>query len=362
MYQLFNISRQVSQGILRFPEWLYVRNGLTRNLGTVLRYYRRNPDAVKSDHFLVKLLQSIGVPQSQNLERYHANVEAMSLNLAMSMQMTSPIYRGRVFKGIFYGFGNTEVILANTELFDIFEGNRDWQNLRPVKVLRHPRSDLALNLPDGTNTGSESGLVVVSVNIPMLAVMYRAFRRNEEYIAEGTGDNQLSVMNFIHMYVLPNMLPSHLDVAVFNRIDNLAKGAPLGESKKNHSFALVDYAPRMNTAHKDILESLQRVSKDFVGTLRTIPAITEDNMEDVMNLPYIPPTRQVVWGLIIARLSVVSFLYRIAKNGAGTKNQSEVNQIARSILSYRSDNIMKNILPADEYFDIEDELTTIYKT
>jgi hypothetical protein len=224
MHNLFNLMPNIEHGILRLPEWAYVRTELRRNLDRVIAYYRKHPTAVHSAHFLVRLLQSITVPKSLNLERYYYNVDAGALNLSMALKMTSSIYRGQLFDGVFYS-DCKEILIAHSEPFDFHQAHRNWETLCPIEVLRHPLSDLGLGLPDGDKIGSDYGIAVISINIPMLAVQYRAFRINEEYLT-GNSDSQRSVMQFIRMYVIPNMLPSHLDHCLFNRIYNLHIGAP----------------------------------------------------------------------------------------------------------------------------------------
>ena len=82
-------------------------------------------------------------------------------------------------------------------------------------------------------------------------------------------------------------------------------------------------------------------------------------MDEVMVLPDIPPMRQVLWALVISRIYAITFLFRISKDGAGIKNQSEVNKVLRSIMAYRSDNLIRNQLPLWLYYEIEDEFDYI---
>jgi hypothetical protein len=361
MHTLFNFATTVQQGIIKFPEWSWVRDGLKRNLGTTIAYYRQNPQAVRSEHFLVRLLQSIAVSQSQNLDRYYANVDALALHMSMALKMTSSISVGKIWDGVFYGEGSQEVLLAHDQEFDPLWAHKNWQNLPSVTVLRHFRSDLGFNLPDGKKTGSEEGLAVIAINIPMLAVQYRAFRLNEINEARFT-DSQRSVMQFIHMYVLPNMLPSHVDLAIFNRIDNLAKGAPIGESSKGHPFFLPDtYAKRSLKIQQDILRNFERETLDFVTIMRSIPAVTKEAMDLVFRTPAVAPTRQVDWALTVSRLPMLSFLFRVADQGGRLRNQREINQIVRSVLAYRTGNVMRARLPEDVYYDVQYEIDQIVK-
>lgn len=359
MYNLFNLMSTAAFGSHAYPEWRYVRDGLKRNLGTVIRFYRKNPMAVQSSHFLVRLLQSITVPHSHNLERYYDNVDALALHVSMALKMTSSIAQGRIFDGIFYGQGNPEIIMAHNESFDIFEAHRNWQNVCPVRVLRHAKSDLGLNLPDGTKSGSESGLAVIAVNIPMLAIQYRAFRLNEQMLVEGRDESQRSIMQFIHMYVLPNMLFSHLDMAIFNRLDNRRRGLPLGETRKEHSFFLPDLHVKADKAQTEILHNLRGRGKDFTEILRNVPLVTKDNLEQAFGLPEIAPTQQALWALVIARLPAVAFLFQILEEGPGSNNRHQVNRVLKEVLRWRTNNLMKKALPLEYYYEVQDEIDQV---
>lgn len=357
MYSLFNLVQPTSVGVQRYPEWNYIRDGLRRNLATVVKYYRTNPIAVNGSHFLVRLLQSITVPHSQPIDRYYDNVDALSMNLSMALKMTSSIYDGQVFRGIFYGEGSNEVIIAHDEEFDIYEAERGWENLQPIKVLRHPFSDLGLNIPNGKRSGSETGISVIAINIPMLAIQYRSFRKNEDYL--NPNDSQRSIYHFVHMYALTNMLFSHLDVAVFNRIHNLLIGAPLGESFRSHSFHLPDYSQKVTAAQNKVLRILDRLSHDFIQTLLTVPLIVKPDLSKLVEMPDVAPTRQVLWALLLARLPVLNFLFQSAKDGAGKRNQQQVNNVRRALTSYRSSRLLERHLTLDMWHEVQDELAVL---
>ena len=77
MYSLFNFMPETLSAVTKVSGWSNLQAGLQRNLNTVMQYYRTHPMAVESDHLLVRLLQSIDIPLSQNPERYQDNVQAM---------------------------------------------------------------------------------------------------------------------------------------------------------------------------------------------------------------------------------------------------------------------------------------------
>ncbi len=337
---------------------MYLEPVLKRNVETVIAYYRQSPFAVKSQHFLVRLLHAITTPKSQELLRYHDNVEGSALNIAQTLGMTSAISRGHLWNGVFYGPGNVEILIADDTPFDPEKANDDWENLEPIRVLRHPRSDLNMNIPNGINSGVETGLAVIAINVTMLAVQYRAWRRREAQQAFINNSNEHSIMQFLHMYPLTNMVRSHMDYVMFNRMNCLSRGLPFGEATIKHPFYLIDYSKELNIFHKNTIQSLRDTAKGFYDVLRSVPAVSQDSLVDVMRLPDIAGTRQIVWALVLARLPALNFLFDTAKASPRVKNGMEVNTVRRRLLQLRTENLMKSVLGKlpSLYMDVEMDL------
>lgn len=363
MHALFNLLAGVNIPTMYAANWHYAREGLQHNLKKVVEFYRTHSMAVESEHFLVRLLQSISIPKGLSLDRYYANVDALSLNLGMALKMTSSISKGHIFNGTFYGPGCTEVLIADNADFDVEAIDKSWRETQAIRVLRHPRSDLGLNLPDGKRTGSEDGIVVVAINIPMLAVQYRAFRLYEDQYSLETGEPGRTIMQFIHMYVLPNMLYSHFDYVMFNRIYNLERGAPLGESSKPHPFYITDFSSKLNAVHATILTNLKAVGQDFTGVLRSIPAVTQNNLDEVMSFPEMAPTRQVVWAMALSRLPAIDLMLDLSKGGnnggAQNRNQMQLNSLMQAVRAYRTGDYFGSVLPRDALYDVDLEIDAI---
>lgn len=372
MYNLFDLGPDVAQPIFKMAQWRMIRDGLRRNVAQVIEYYRLNPQAVKSDHFLVRLLQSISVSRSMNLERYYDNVDGIALPLSMALNMTSALYKGATFDGIFYGRGCKEVLVAQSQDWNLEQAHRNWENLVAVKVIKHPVTSLGLDLPDGSRpsvwnsasnlntTGALYNTAVIMIDIPLLAIQYRAFRQNETQISaeRGYDDSERSMMQFIRMYVLPNMLQSHLDLVVFNRLDAIKRGLPLESAKNKHPFVMPDYTLKIDQALTEIISRVEKMPRDFQGILKSIPAIFKDNLYQVMDLPRFPPTRQIIWAMVLSRIEVLFFLFAFLDDGARTRNGKVVNHILHELRMYRSAKIMDSVLPRGVMVDIDDGIMT----
>lgn len=360
MHTLFNLRPEVSSPVLYSQQWHNAQEGLAHNLRRTIGYYRISPAAVEAEHFLVRLIQSIAVSTNMPVDRYYDHVDNLSMGLSMALRMTSSIYRGRVFKGVFYGPNCKEILIADDEPFNPMKVANNWRNAMPIRVLRHPWSDLNMNLPDGKKNSSDEGLAVIVINIPKLAVMYKAWRDQEHLIASVTGEpNEHSIMQFIHMYVLPNMLVSQTDYTLFNRFRDLVTGAPYGESYRKHPFNLVDITRMTDRAYQSTLENVTKQPRTFTEILRGIPALTARNMDEVMKTPDLAETLQVRWALFVARLPAIDTLLEIQKRNGSGNNTAEYNKLRQIIRHFQSNNVMRLVLDKESYEWVKDEIDDI---
>lgn len=342
MYTLFNDPPLSSRGNMVIPDYLYVKGGLARNLESAISYYQQNPKAVKSNHFLVRLLQNISVPFGSSVNVYRDRVADMALTLAMSLKMTSPIYSGHVFDGVFYGAGVTEILIADDSYFDTTGIESNWRSLEPIKVLSHPKSDLSMDIPDGISAGDGYGLAVLVINIPMLACQYREFRKEEERL--GITDTQ-SVMQFLHMYPLTNLLRSHIDVSVFNRFCNSVKGVTNSSSVRNSTSYYTDYSQKLDRVHTCLAILILGKKLDFDSILLNIPLVTLDNARELLKFPNLTATRQVEWALAITRIQAISTLVQLNSKSGSSQNQKHLNKIKRTLIEMSRDKTMEHALP-----------------
>jgi hypothetical protein len=360
MHALFNLAPKAQTGVQIPALWPYVKQGLRANVAQVISYYRANPQAVVSDHLLVKIIQSMDLPFSVGYDRYYALADASALDLAMVLKLTSSLYKGQVWDGVFYGPGSQEILIAHTGEFDYNKVQKEWMNVSPVRVLRHAKSDLYLNLPDGKRNTDESGVAVIAINIPLLMCQYYWFRQAYFLPNYNEPDTRTDMM-FVHMYVLPNMLFSHLDYALFNRIQKLSRHEQLGQSLRRHPFMQINYDSKVDQCYKAVLENLHRQEKNFTGILQNVPAVIRPEMEQVMHVPDMAPTRQVMWALALSRFPALDFVLSQAKRSPQTKNQSEVDLINRTFLFWKNARIFEGIMPADMQADVIEEIRAIQK-
>ena len=331
MQSLFNRPSQPSAGIIVSPQWSTARAGLSRNLAQVLNYYQTHAMATKSNHLLARLLGAARLNYEVTLERFYGLADVMSNPLSNAMEFTSSISPGRVHDGVFYGKGSSEIIIGSTEGFDVHEAARQWKYQSPVKVIYHEKSDLDMHIPNGLSYSQEKGAAVISVNIPMLFVVYRGFVL-EQMEALKRGQKAKSTSQFLHMYVLPNMVPSHLDFALFNRALLIAMDLPaaLGTARK-HPFSMANWTNQTDRTLNELIHHLKRANHSMHDMLCTLPAVTNLNGAQTMELPAVSQTLQYAWVELLARARVIAGCIFISPSRLLATDKANLQQVSRSI-------------------------------
>ena len=342
MISLFTHYQAGQQALVHATNWPYVRAGIHRNLQRVLTYNRIYPTAVESAHFLIRLLESIGISMNLPTNTYYDAVDHEALGIAMTLGMTSQKSKGKIFEGIFYGHGSHEILLAVDDYFSATDVTDYWQNAEAIKPILHPKSDMAMLIPNGKVYSEEKGLSVIAINITMLAVQYRAF-----CMGQVSGDPARNLPQFIAAYVLPNMLKAHLEIALFNRIYRAAYGYSDSANlvNRHHPFIQAHYENQLDQAIRRTLDNVEAGVKYFPTILKTLPSFFNKDMYASLILPDVHATMQVDWCLVVARMKVVDFLLKASGYQADIKNQEEINYLLRAYRINNVSSMMEQQLP-----------------
>ena len=361
MFSLFHLRPDTNMAIRIPGDWNNISTGLVINLNKVVNYYRSHSYAVESNHLLVNLLMNLNIPLSMDIDRYYANAMDRSVDLARVLGFTSSVNRGKVFHNFLFGNDTSEFILSLDDEFDYEAADKDWRELSPIKLLRHPVTDLGMLIPNGKKGGSDFGISIASINIPLLAIQYRAFRNHEKELAKRIPDyNQRSVMQFIHMYPLANILPSLVDGVIANRVCNLTLGKPMGVAYRSHPFPIPKWEGRLNKFHGLLLNHLKNNRNNVTTVLRSVPMVTLPTLEDYWQLPDVAQTRQVMWLLLSARLPALIWTLFIIKSNKNSSDSGELNVLRKYFTRIKQNNQVITQLPAAFKETLTEELEEIY--
>lgn len=340
MYTLFNEPSGLNLKQIKSVKFEYIKRGHRMNLDRVISHYRSANHAVKSNHLLVRLIHSLPGIGNDDIHRYMERMEFATNELAQSFRLTSPVSVGKsIYPGVFYGTDSEEIIIVNNEEFDVSEAIVNWEELEPVRFLRHPKTDLNLEIPMGTSTSEEKGPTVTTINLPMLALQYYYWRKNEEE----TREVQRTVMQYVAGYVLPNMLKSQMDLAYLNIFIKTVNGEIVPQTKESHPFYLNSrYHETLEGVNEIIYKQIKR-KLSFVEILEGVDGLVSKKLRDAIVLPRIPMTRQVIWALVITRLPIINFLLVWHETAESFKNAVYINRVKRNLLQLRSDRTLEQM-------------------
>lgn len=358
MYEVFKYRPAINKGQPLIPEYTYIKNGLRRENAKIVKYYRENPTAVNASHLLVKIIDSICVPYGTDPYLHFGQVKDIAFNIGSAMGLTSPIFKGRVHENSwFYGKGCKELILVTTDDFDMSDIDNTWQDLRPIRVLQHGMTQIAPPVLDGKRQHQIGGYVVIEINIPMLSCQYQAWRKAvvQKQIAP------LGVVHFVRSYPIVNMIYSHQDYALFNRLSALDRGEPVAAFKNPHSFPVLDYTDTLDTVLDKYIHFLKQRRVDMHTMLAMLPAVNNHDMLDTMLLPQLPSTRQVDWLLELSRLPAIAFILRKDAENNNASNTETKGHWRMSLREWYSDKTISGVVGYLNYGKIEAYVNTNIK-
>lgn len=346
MYEMFQRVPNQPGGLV-FPEFRRVRDGLRRSIDRVKLFRWENPMSLTGTHPLIRLMMSLNVPLSMDPDMYVERVRSITYSLARNLQFTSPVSQGRLhYPSMFYGDNVSDIVLVHDEAFDLTDIATRWKDLQPIRVLYHPQTDLRLHVPDGKAPSAEAGFAVVSINLPMLALQYKLWRNWER----GTvgAESPRTLMMFLQAIPLPQMLYSHLDCAIFNRVVAQYFELPMPEIRSRHSYFLTDWTREVDAVLFKYIGLARARQMDFDAMIETMPTAGYDSRYETLRWPEMPFTYQVTWAMVIARLATLMFLVRFGADQEITRNRSQLAELNRFFIKLYQMNLMQKVLPKDE--------------
>lgn len=351
MYTLFNSELKIRRTSITLMAFDYIKRELMNVQVDRYKQYRAiNPGYLKSDHILQKILAMVDIPFDGDLPDYYLRVGSIVNRIAGQMGFCNASHHGRVRnKSHFYGKGVNEIIIAVAS-DDLTPAQIwfNWREMSPVRVLSHPITGCGIIELDGSNDfkGVPIGATaVLEVNIPLLACQYHLWRMATSSSApEGYS---FPVAHFLTQVIIPNMLPSHLDVAVGNTLHSLIGGTGYVQVESDMPFYTADLYPKLIKHLNDLVTRFSNQTLPYRDIIDNIPVFGNEAYSQTIKMPDIAFTNQAIWALTIARLPLIAMLLAFDVRSKNYKNDAEKNRIRRSLSEAESGKYLINQLPVE---------------
>lgn len=336
MYQLFKDYPIKRNTRIDAPDFLFVRKTMLREMARVVEFYSNSNYVVDGDHLINQLLLQLNVSLSRDLESYIRACGQETERLARAFNLVNPVVASpKPHTGTFYNSNTKEFIILHASDFDYNKAYKQWKKLVPIKVHSHEFTDITCGIPNGTykNSLGEGGCAVISINMPMLALQYRAWieqeRNNQDYKDQS--------VNFIMQYPLTNMVWRHMDIVLINRLVNKYRNKPVAKYLRIHPIATINLDDRLDSALDKRIEYIKKGEYKFDQLFTIFNCLRRPDWMTVLRPIDIAPVRSVKWVLEVQVLNYFEFFLEVRRDNGSSYNTQEVTRALRDLRNLEND-------------------------
>jgi hypothetical protein len=355
---LFTTPAQTSTGVYIPTSWRLFRDGVTSNVTALQDYYRQSNALASATHPLLRMLFTIQAAMTDDPYTTVDAVRENALTYASLQSITTSVSNGKAFNSVFYDSPVTEILIGHDDPFRIGEESERWEDIRAVQVLSHPKSDLYLQVLNGKPYSDQEGIAVIGINIPLLALQYWHYLHAPQHIVRDG-----NVQSFLGRYVIPNMLPSHVEIAWLNQMFLTYYGVPVDtyDISRTHALSMPNYQHMALGIVDQVLERLGKCSQRFDHLLQNIPSFYSKDMLQALAMPAVLETQQVQWALLAASNRYLSWLTDIVSgSNKQSANKTYASDLKQRIGMHACMAQYKQRLPSAYYFEQESYIANIY--
>lgn len=340
MFNWFN-NEKARANIIHSASFAYINTTVNKDLLRFVSYYQSEKRFVNNGHLLAKILNNTPINYDRPIKDIVRIAGDIMYQVCNPHGISTATNYGRVFSpGQFYNKHNEEIILVHGTDFDIDLCYANWKSLQPIRVLAHPFSDMSLQRCNGKYESEERGLVVISINFPMLILQYKAWL--DEKLRTGSKSR---LHHFIAMYVITNMIYTHTDLAYVNRFRKRVIKEPVSNITRKHPFYVSDIHPLLDSIIAQNIQSLGKRSLTWDDIAWDFELFTEYSLAAFMRSPDIVPTRQALWALTVGYLPFWDLFCRLTVKHNKANNLLYTQELKRYLRSLQSDKLLDRLLP-----------------
>jgi hypothetical protein len=351
MFDWFNDEGSRAQ-IFHASSFTYTKALVNKDLQRFVEYYQSQMRYVNNGHLLARLLLNIPVNFDRPLNELVQRVTDVMYQTCNPLGITTATNYGRVFaQGQFYNKGNEEIIFVHDTAFDADLCYANWRSLQPVHVMTHPFTDMSMQRCNGKYESDETGLIVIGINLPLLVVQYKAWLDEKR-----RAGSHLRIHHFIAMYVITNMVYTHMDLAYINRFANRYKKSPVSNIGRKHPFFISDTHTLIDTVIVQNIQTINKQSLTWADIAFGLELFTDYSLASFMKSPDVVPTRQILWALTVGYLPFWDLLCRLTVKHNKSANTFYTQSLKRYLRSLQSDKLLERNLPKNMQDSINDHI------
>jgi hypothetical protein len=333
MFEMFNDRLRSEPGIVNIGQWPVIKKQIRENVHKVKYMYRQYQPAVDNQHPLIKFIGNFTVPMDIHVERYVDRIQQQAEELAKTHGFTSLLGAGKSHSNCFYK-NTIEYILCHSAFFDPYAFEADWQFQIPVRPLSHPITAMDYIQPGNRCVSPMFDYSVTLLDPVKLMLMYRCYVRS---FKASSPDKATSINSFLGGYVLPNMLPHHVDITLINRLALKIKGidtkvCDITDQSLKHQFTLVDITIGLEHVLQKMVFNTTQSNPSLYKAMRNTFLVYNNDMYSLCKESYITRTKQADWLIALSKLKYIAYLYEACGDNLLNTNRGDVTNAANALV------------------------------
>jgi len=349
MFNLFYNNNTIRYPSYINKEWDNIRFKYTVTYNKVQEYYFNRISPVPNDHILNRILNRLItlLPDDITDEILIASyIDTVKEGVNRSFKVASIASKGAVLNsGLYKG---SQDILVYTE-FDTPLGISDmWETLTPVKFIYHNDNTISLVPPDSRVESKR--LYIYYIDYKLLYIQY-------SHWCKYRGDNSKDTGLFISQYVLPNMLPSLVDIGLINRYIGTYYNKKIDSSFKS-PIDMFDYSGKINKLIASDIKKLKDKRITYIELLYNIPTIYGGTVYSTLFLNDYLYNNNNKFVLYVSRLPIIRFMLDLLGKNGIESNSALLSILQTEIILLENSKVL-DVLPDDLKVDVMDMLDDI---
>ncbi len=293
-------------------------------------------------NILMRILQSIDVDFGGDMVEFINKSHDKGMDLSRTIGMTSNYGTGKLFNGTFYHNCDEIFIAGRNEEFVWTDLWYNWRNVTPVVVLDHPITEMTYFMPGVTNEariygGHEDRLAIFFVDIALLYVQWNLYRGSRK---------DPSMEHYITEIVYPNMMKSHMDIVMLNRVLYKLDIIDQCTVKSNLPFKQTPMDYEMDRIVNIVLKNYLGRRMNVEQYIAAIPGIFKEDVLKSIHDPSLMPTIQSMWATLATKMKRVALGLHMVKTGQVTDEGYFLSRLNRTIIQNESQKRLDEFMQA----------------
>lgn len=317
MIRIFTRNDTTNYPVHELPETIYLKRRVKSELVRVQDYYHNRESTVNNQHILARLIDLTYPSLNEDSFVVFKQIRAVKDYTSRQLGISSSITFGKLHNNILYKQNSKELFISTDNEIDPFTFKDNWRQYVPCRIIYNDDNTMDFYNFDGRKSKSIEGLTIVEIDITILIMMYNYWalerRKNERSI-----DSTIFVKNI----VLPKLMGSQLDIAIWNRYSNIFLDRTGNDANYyyTHPIVILKFVDKLDDILYKVKTRMEKVNMRVPGIILHVPSIYNTTMLNALrvNMEYF--TKQSEWTLWLSRLFYISDILDMIPNVAKSAN------------------------------------------